>query len=386
MATMADKHDYYEVLGVDRSASKEKIAEAYRKAALKHHPDRNPGDQEAVAKFKEAAEAFEVLSNDEKRATYDRYGHAGLAGVGAGPREYTDVNDIFSAFSDVFGDSLFGDLFGGGRRRGGRRVRKGADVRVDVELDLMEVARGASKTVEFERHQKCSTCGGSGAKPGTRPEVCRYCGGHGQVMQQAGIFSLQTTCPACQGRGSTIREACPTCRGSGFVGQKVTRDVKIPAGVDDQTRLRLHGEGEPSPDGGPPGDVYCFITVKDHPLFQRDAQDLICRIPISYAQAALGTTIDVPTLDGPEPMEIAAGTQSGEIFRRRGRGLPIPRHRGRGDLIVQVYIEVPKKLDAEHQRILRELAELESKQVTPERKSFFAQLKDYFQPGKDTGP
>lgn len=189
-------------------------------------------------------------------------------------------------------------------------------------------------------------------------------------MQQAGIFSLQTTCPACQGRGSTIREACPTCRGSGFVGQKVTRDVKIPAGVDDQTRLRLHGEGEPSPDGGPPGDVYCFITVKDHPLFQRDAQDLICRIPISYAQAALGTTIDVPTLDGPEPMEIAAGTQSGEIFRRRGRGLPIPRHRGRGDLIVQVYIEVPKKLDAEHQRILRELAELESKQVTPERKSF----------------
>ncbi|MEN6492810.1 MAG: molecular chaperone DnaJ, partial [Thermoguttaceae bacterium] len=296
---MADKHDYYEVLGVDRSASKEKIAEAYRKAALKHHPDRNPGDQEAVAKFKEAAEAFEVLSNDEKRATYDRYGHAGLAGAGAGPREYTDVNDIFSAFSDVFGDSLFGDLFGGGRRRGGRRVRKGADLRVDVELDLMEVAHGASKTVEFERHQKCSTCGGSGAKPGTRPEVCRYCGGHGQVMQQAGIFSLQTTCPACQGRGSTIREACPTCRGSGFIGQKVTRDVRIPAGVDDQTRLRLQGEGEPSPDGGPPGDVYCFITVKEHPLFQRDAQDLICRIPLSYAQAALGATIDVPTLDGP---------------------------------------------------------------------------------------
>jgi molecular chaperone DnaJ len=385
MATMADKHDYYEVLGVDRSASKEKIAEAYRKAALKHHPDRNPGDQEAVAKFKEAAEAFEVLSNDEKRATYDRYGHAGLAGAGAGPREYTDVNDIFSAFSDVFGDSLFGDLFGGGRRRGGRRVRKGADLRVDVELDLMEVAHGASKTVEFERHQKCSTCGGSGAKSGTRPEVCRYCGGHGQVMQQAGIFSLQTTCPACQGRGSTIREACPTCRGSGFIGQKVTRDVRIPAGVDDQTRLRLQGEGEPSPDGGPPGDVYCFITVKEHPLFQRDAQDLICRIPLSYAQAALGATIDVPTLDGPEPMEIPAGTQSGEIFRRRGRGLPIPRHRARGDLIVQVYIEVPKKLDAEHRRILRELAELESKQVTPERKSFFAQLKEYFQSGTEAG-
>lgn len=384
MATMADKHDYYEVLGVDRSASKEKIAEAYRKAALKHHPDRNPGDQEAVAKFKEAAEAFEVLSNDEKRAVYDRYGHAGLAGAGAGPREYADVNDIFSAFSDVFGDSLFGDLFGG-HRRGGRRVRKGADIRVDVELDLMEVAHGVTKTVEFDRHQKCSTCGGSGAKPGTQPEVCRYCGGHGQVVQQAGFFSLQTTCPACQGRGSTIREACPTCRGTGFVGQKVTRDIKIPAGVDTQTRLRLQGEGEPSPDGGPPGDVYCFITVKEHPLFQRDGQDLICRIPISYAQAALGATIDVPTLDGPEPMEIAAGTQSGEVFRRRGRGLPVPRHRGRGDLIVQVYIEVPKKLDAEHRRILRELAELESKHVTPERKSFFAQLKEYFQSGKEAG-
>jgi len=384
MATMADKHDYYEVLGVDRSASKDKIAEAYRKAALKHHPDRNPGDQEAVAKFKEAAEAFEVLSNDEKRAVYDRYGHAGLAGAGAGPREYADVNDIFSAFSDVFGDSLFGDLFGG-HRRGGRRVRKGADVRVDVELDLMEAAHGTTKTVEFERHQKCSTCGGSGAKPGTQPEVCRYCGGHGQVVQQAGFFSLQTTCPACQGRGSTIREACPTCRGTGFVGQKVTREVKIPAGIDSQTRLRLQGEGAPSPDGGPPGDVYCFITVKEHPLFQRDGQDLICRIPISYAQAALGATIDVPTLDGPEQMEIAAGTQSGEIFRRRGRGLPIPRHRGRGDLIVQVYIEVPKKLDAEHRRILRELAELESKHVTPERKSFFAQLKEYFQSGKEAG-
>jgi len=383
MATMADKRDYYKVLGVERSASKEKIAEGYRKAALKYHPDRNPGDEEAVARFKEAAEAFEVLSNDEKRALYDRYGHAGLAGAGAGPREFRDINDIFSAFGDIFGDSLFGDLFGG-RRRGGSRVRRGADIRVDIELDLMEVAHGVTKTVQFDRHQRCETCGGSGAKPGTQPEVCRYCGGHGQVVQQAGFFSLQTTCPACQGRGSVIREACPKCRGARVVPQKVTREVKIPAGVDDQTRLRLQGEGESSPDGGPPGDVYCFIRIREHPLFQRDGQDLICQIPIGYAQAALGAVLEVPTLDGPEQLEIPEGTQTSEVFRLRGRGLPATRNRGRGDLLVQVYIEVPKKLNAEHRRILRELAELESVHVSAERKSFFTKLKEYFQSGTET--
>lgn len=375
---MAEKRDYYEVLGVDRSASKEKIAEAYRKAALKYHPDRNPGDPDAVRHFKEAAEAFEVLSNDQKRSLYDRYGHAGLAGAGVAPREFRDVNDIFDAFSDIFGESLFGDLFG--RRRGGRRVHKGADIRVDLVLDLIEVAQGTTKTVRFDRHQRCATCEGTGAKPGTQPEMCRYCGGHGQVTQSAGFFTLQTTCPACHGRGSVVREVCPTCRGGGLVVQSVTREVKIPAGVDNQTRLRLQGEGEPSPDGGPPGDVYCVLKIKEHPLFQRDGQDLICQIPIGYAQAALGATIEVPTLDGPEPLEIPGGTQSGELFRLRGRGLPLPRMRGRGDLVVQVYIEVPKKLDAEQRRLLRELAELENVHVTPQRKSFFTKLRDYFNP------
>jgi len=375
MATMAEKRDYYEVLGVERSASKDKIAEAYRKAALKFHPDRNPGDSEAVAKFKEAAEAFEVLGDEQKRAMYDRYGHAGLAGHGASPREFHDVNDIFDAFGDIFG---FGDLFG--RRRSGRRVRRGADIRVDVTLDLMEIAHGSTKTVTFERHQKCATCGGSGAKPGTSPETCRYCGGVGQVVQSAGFFSLQTTCPGCQGRGSVIRDACPTCRGLGLVAQQVSREVRIPAGVDSQTRLRLQGEGEQSPDGGPPGDVYCFIRVREHALFQRDGQDLICQIPIGYAQAALGATIEVPTLDGPEELEIPEGTQSGELFRLRNRGLPVPRSRNRGDLIVQLVIEVPKKLDAEHRRLLRELAELESVHVTPQRKSFFTKLREYFNP------
>jgi molecular chaperone DnaJ len=378
MVKMAQKRDYYEVLGIERNASKDKIAEAYRKLALKYHPDRNPGDDEAVVRFKEAAEAFEVLGHEEKRTVYDRYGHAGLAGAGAGPREFRDVNDIFDAFSDIFGEGMFGDLFG--RRRGGHRVRRGADVRVDVTLDLLEVAHGATKSVRFDRHQRCSTCGGNGAKPGTQPEMCRYCGGHGQVVQSAGFFSLQTTCPACQGTGRVIREACPKCRGSGFVPEEITRDVKIPAGVDSQTRLRLQGEGEPSPDGGPPGDVYCFIKVKEHPLFQRDGQDLICQIPIGYAQAALGASIEVPTLDGPEELAIPPGTQSGELFRLRGRGLPVPRHRSKGDLVVQVYIEVPRKLDAEHRRVLRELAELENVHVSPDRKSFFSKLKEYFNP------
>ncbi len=378
MVTMAGKRDYYEVLGVDRSASDSQISEAYRKLALKHHPDRNPGDEEAVSHFKEAAEAFEVLSHPEKRARYDRYGHAGLEAGGGAPH-FRDVHEIFEAFSDIFGSGLFGDLFGGGR--GGRRRRAGADVRCDVTLDLREAASGVTKTIQFERHETCSTCAGSGAKPGTEPERCRYCGGRGRVVQSTGIFSLQTTCPACHGEGSVIRHACADCRGSGYVPAKVTREIKIPPGVDSQSRLRIPGEGEPGPNGGPRGDCYCFISVRQHPLFQRDGRHLICQVPISYSQAALGTQISVPTLDGCEELEIPRGTQSGEIFRLKGRGMPDPRHRTRGDLVVQVFIEVPKRLSADHERILRELADVENSNVSPERKSFFAKLKEYFQTG-----
>ena len=380
MATMASKRDYYEVLGVDRSASEDQIAEAYRKLALEHHPDRNPGDEDAVVKFKEAAEAFEVLSHAEKRARYDRFGHAGLEGPGGGAPQFHDVADIFEAFGDIFGGGLFDGIFGGTGRRG-RRVRQGADVRSQIVLDLPEAARGVTKTVEIERPKKCPTCDGTGARPGTQPETCHYCGGRGQVIQSTGIFSLRSTCPSCGGGGSLIRDPCSDCRGSGFVLERVTRDVKIPAGVDTQTRLRLQGEGEPSPDGGPPGDCYCVITVKEHPLFKRDGQHLICQIPIAYSQAALGAKIEVPTLDGPEELEIPAGSQSGDLFRMAGHGMPIPRRRGRGDLIVQVLIEVPKKLTAEHKRILRELAEVENAHVSPERKSFFSKVKDYFQSG-----
>ncbi len=372
---MAEKRDYYEVLGVERNATEAQISEAYRKLALKHHPDRNPGDDEAVVRFKAAAEAFEVLSHPEKRARYDRYGHAGLEGGGA--PHFHDVSDIFNAFGDVFGEGFFSDLFGGG---GGRRARsrKGGDVRCDVTLDLFEAARGTSKVVRFMRHVLCEKCSGSGAKPGTQPETCRYCGGQGRVVQQSGIFAMQTTCPACHGRGRTIRDPCGDCRGSGYVQKKVTRKVDIPAGVDDQTRLRLSGEGEPSPNGGPAGDCYCFISVSEHPLFQRKGQDLLCQIPISYPQAVLGATIDVPTLDGREDMSIPAGTQSGEVFTLKGRGMPDPRYRGRGNLHVQVYIEVPKTLAPEHETAIRQLAEIENTHVSPTRKSFFEKLKELF--------
>jgi molecular chaperone DnaJ len=373
MLTMADKRDYYEILGVDRSANKEQISEAYRKLALKYHPDRNPGDEAAIVKFKEAAEAFEVLNHAEKRAKYDRFGFQGLQGSDA--PHFRDVGDIFDAFGDVFGEGLFGDLFGRGR---GQRVRKGGDVQCQVTLDLLEAAKGASKVVEFERHVVCETCGGSGAKPGTRPEKCSYCGGNGRVVQSSGFFSMQTTCPACRGNGRVIREACPACRGHGYVPRRVNRKVEIPAGVDNGTQLRLSGEGEPSAAGGPPGDCYCAIHVKEHPLFHRDGRELICQVPITYTQASLGTSLNVPTLDGPEEVEVPPGTQPGDVFTLRGRGMPDVRYRGRGDLHVQVTIEVPKRLSERHEELLRELADIENADVSPKRKSFFDKIKELF--------
>ena len=317
MVTMSSKRDYYEVLGVGREAASKEIADAYRKLAIKNHPDKNPGDEEAIVRFKECAEAFEVLGDADKRARYDRFGHAGVEGMGG--HQFSDVNDIFEAFGDIFGGGAFGDLFGGSRRR---RAQKGADVGCEVRLDLLEAARGVTKSVKFERHEKCPDCSGSGAKPGSKPQACKYCGGRGQVVQATGFFRVQTTCPACHGSGEVVKDPCGKCHGSGFVGKLVRRDVAIPAGVDHQMRVRLAGEGEPSPDGGPPGDCYCVIHVDEHPLFQRDGQDLIVRLPIAFSQAALGATVEVPTLEGREPLEIPAGTQPGEVFRLRGRGMP----------------------------------------------------------------
>jgi molecular chaperone DnaJ len=370
---MADKADYYEVLGVPRTASVKEIAAAYRKKAIKYHPDSNPGDDDATQKFKQAAEAYEVLSDADKRARYDRYGHAGLEGSAT---QFHDVEDILEAFGDMFGGGIFGDFFGGGRR--GRRAHRGHDIRCEVTLDLEEAARGVQKTVEFERSRACSQCEGSGAAPGSSRETCRRCGGHGQVVQAAGILRVQTTCPTCRGAGTVVARPCQKCRGSGFVAGRVKRDIPVPAGVDNGIRLRLSGEGEPSPDGGPPGDCYCFIHVREHALFHRDGSHLVLQLPIAYSQAALGATIQVPTLDGPDSLTVPAGTQSGEVFRLRKRGMPDPNGGPRGDLLVQTFIEVPKKLNEDQEVLLRQLAELERADVTPHRRSFLDKLREYF--------
>jgi molecular chaperone DnaJ len=378
---MAAKRCYYEVLGVSRTATEREIADAYRKLAIKYHPDKNPGDDECVKKFKEAAEAFEILRDGEKRARYDRYGHAGVESGGGS--HFTDVNDIFAAFGDIFGDGMFGDLFGGGRR--GSRNRHGADVKCQVTLDLLEAARGVTKTIEFTRHIACEECHGSGARSGTQPEACRYCGGLGQVVQSSGIFRVQTTCPACQGQGTVVKEPCHACRGRGRVARRIRREVNIPAGVDEGTRLRLQGEGDPSANGGPPGDCYCFISIKEHPFFHREGPHLVCQVPITYSQAALGAALEIPTLDGREELKIPPGTQPGDVFKLRGRGMPVPQRRGAGDLVVQVHLEVPKALTARQEELLRELAELEQTNVSPHRKTFFEKLRDYFIPEDGAG-
>ncbi len=377
MATMADKkRDYYEILGVDRSATKEEIARAYRQLAMKYHPDRNPGDQEAVAKFKEAAEAFEVLSDPEKRAIYDRYGHAGLEGTPGGVREFHDVSEIFDAFAEIFGDSFFADFFGFPSSRT-RRARRGQDIVCEVEIDLTEAVQGATKPVRFRRHERCNSCGGSGVAGGARPDTCPYCGGRGRVVQIGGFVRIETTCPTCRGNGWIVRNPCNRCRGSGFELKDVVREVRIPPGATDGTRLRLRGEGEPSPDGGPSGDCFCVVRVKEHPLFRQEGLNLVCEVPISYSQAVLGATIEVPTLEGKESITIPPGTQYGQEFILRGRGLPSLGGKNRGDIVVRVYIDVPRNISPEHERLLRQLAELENAQVSPQRKSFFQKLRDY---------
>jgi len=362
--------DYYEVLGIERSASPSMIAASYRKLAIQYHPDKNPGDEEVIARFKEAADAFDVLSDPEKRARYDRYGHAGLNGPGGG-HHFSDVEDIFSAFGD-----LFGDLFGG--RGGQRRSRKGRDVRCDVSLTLQEAASGIKKTVQFQRHEPCATCQGSGAAPGSSRERCSYCGGHGQVVQQAGIVRVQTVCPACHGEGHSVNTPCRACRGSGQLLKKVKTDVEIPAGVDDGMRVRITGQGEPSATGGPPGDCYCFVSILPHPLFEREGRHLICRMPITYPQAVLGCTLEVPTLNGRSELVIPRGTQTGDVFRLKQHGMPDPRIAGLGDMLVQVNIEVPKKVTEDEEKLLRQLSDLEHKNVAPARMNFIEKVKEYF--------
>ncbi len=370
---MSQKRDYYEVLGVARGATKVEIDRAYRKLAIKYHPDSSKAE-DAVELFKEASEAYEVLGDADKRSRYDRYGHSGVDGGS----QFNDVEDIFEAFGEMFGGGMFGDLFGnrgGGRRR---RSRRGADIRCNVSLTLDEAAKGVSKDISFRRNVLCSTCEGSGAAPGSQPEMCTTCGGLGQVVQSAGILRVQTACPHCGGNGQKISQPCGDCRGSGLQTEQAELTVEIPAGVDDGMRVRVQGEGEASPDGGPPGDCYCFITVKPHQLFKRDGSNLILQLPISYSQAALGAEIEVPTLDGPENLRIEPGTQNGEVFKIAGKGIADPRNGRAGDLLVQVFIEVPKKLSGEQEELLRKLAELDSESVLPHRKTFLEKVADLF--------
>jgi molecular chaperone DnaJ len=373
---MVDQRDYYEVLGVERRATSAQITDAYRKLAIKFHPDKNPGNAEAAARFKEAARAFEVLSDADLRSRYDRFGHAGLQG--GRQHDFNDIGDVFEAFGDLFGGGIFGEAFGGGRKRS-NRPRKGRDVFCQVSLSLVEAARGATTTVAFTRHELCGTCDGSGAKKGTKPQTCDYCGGQGQVIQTAGVFRLQTTCPACRGAGSVIREKCTACGGEGLTEEHVERRVTIPAGVDSDVRVRLAGEGEPGGNGGPPGDCYCVIEIEAHPFLTREGRDLHCEVPITYTQAALGATVDVPTLDGAKPLQIARGTQPGDVIRVRGLGMPEVRGRGVGDLHVHMHVEVPKTLSPKAEALLRDLAAEEHAAVSPRRSSFFSRLAEYFQ-------
>lgn len=377
---MATKRDYYEVLGVSRDAASDEIKKCYKKLALKYHPDRNQGDDAAVEKFKEAAEAYEVLSNDEKRASYNRFGHKGVQGAAGrgGGAAFNDINDIFDVFGDLFG-------MGGGRRRGGGgpRPTQGDSLKTSLDIDLLEAAKGCNKTVEIRRQEACDTCSGSGAKPGSSADTCDYCAGHGQVVQSQGFFRVQTTCPACKGEGKVIRDKCSDCSGAGKIPESLKLDVKVPAGVDTGMTLRLSDEGESGTLGGPRGDLYVEIHVRAHPLFQRDGPDLICEIPLSYTQAALGADIEIPCLEGKTQHHIYPGTQPGEIIRLRGGGMPDPRGGRAGDLLLHVILEVPKKFDAEQEALLRQLAELEQAAVSPHRSSFFNKLKEWFVPADE---
>jgi len=379
---MAQKNqrDYYEVLGVERTASAEQIKSAYRKAAMKWHPDRNPDKKhEAEENFRQASEAYSVLSDTEKRSVYDRFGHAGLTGRGFEAGGFN--SSIFEEFQDIFGD-LFGfdQMFGGGGRRGrGSRGQRGADLRYDMSLTFEEAAAGVSTKIHVTRHENCETCGGTGAKPGSGMAPCRTCGGRGQMSYQQGFFSISRTCPACQGAGQVIREACTDCRGQGRLERERVLEVGVPAGVDSGTRLRMAGQGEPGTNGGPAGDLYIFLEVKEHPFFERRGADLYCTIPVSIAQAALGAKIGIPTMQGEDELDIPEGTQSGQIFRVKGKGLPNP-HGGRGDLYVNIRVVIPSKLSREQRRVIEQLGQalkVENKPVE-RSSSFFDKVKDIF--------
>lgn len=372
------KRDFYEVLGVARNASDDEIKKAYRKLAMKHHPDRNPGDKAAEEKFKEASLAYEVLSDPQKKAAYDQYGHAGVdpnAAAGAGG---------FGAggFADAFGD-IFGEIFGGGRRRERPDAPfRGSDLRYNLEISLEEAARGTTTKLRIPSAEPCSVCHGSGAEPGHKPETCGTCGGAGVVRVSQGFFSLQQTCPTCRGSGKVVKHPCKACHGAGQKKTTKTLEVTIPAGVDTDDRIRLAGEGEPGVNGGPHGDLYVVIQIKPHPVFQRDGADLHCEMPISFATAALGGEIEIPTLDGKAILKIPAETQSGQVFRLKNKGIRPVRGSVTGDLYCHVQVETPVNLTARQRELLREFEEIRVKNASrqsPKEAGFFDRIKAFFE-------
>jgi len=344
------KRDYYEVLGVARKASKDEIKKAYRRLAMKHHPDRNTGDADAEKKFKEAKEAYEALGDEQRRATYDQFGHEGLRGAAGGQGFGAE------GFGDIFGD-VFGDIFGGGRRGGRSQVFRGADLGYELKLDLERAVAGDTVTIDVPTQVACESCDGSGAAKGSEPSRCTTCGGAGQVRVQQGFFSIQQTCPACKGQGTVISDPCKSCDGRGRVAKNRKLSVKVPAGVDDGDRIRLTGEGEAGRNGGPPGDLYVEIRVNRHKIFEREGADLSCEVPISIATAVLGGEVELPTLDGHVSLKIPEGTQSGKVFRLRGKGVTTVREPHKGDLFARVSLETPVNLTSEQEALLREFDE-----------------------------
>jgi molecular chaperone DnaJ len=371
------KRDYYEVLGVSKGASEQEIKSAYRKMALQHHPDRNPGDKQAEDKFKEAAEAYSVLSDGEKRARYDRFGHAGVGAQSGGFGGF-DPN-VFADFSDILGDIFgFGDLFGGSSRRGGR-VQRGSDLRYDLEMSFEDAAFGTKTKIKVPRHEHCAECDGSGAQKGSGPTTCTTCNGYGQVRFQQGFFSITRTCSQCHGSGQMIKNPCQACHGEGRVVREKSLELKIPAGVDNGDKLRVSGEGDAGVKGGPAGDLYVVLRVKEHDFFERQEHDLYCHIPISFPQAALGADINVPTLDGDEAqVSIPAGTQTGSTFRIKGRGISKRGGSARGDLYVMVNIVVPPKLTKEQKEILTKFAGTLPHDNRPIQKKLLERVKEIF--------
>lgn len=348
-----ERRDYYEILGVDQSASDDDVKKSYRRLAMQYHPDRNPGDKKAEEKFKEAAEAYEVLRDAEKRKIYDRYGHEGINGTGF--RGFSGFDDIFTNFSDIFED-VFG--FTGARTRTRSSVRQGADLRYDLKISFMDAVRGTTTQIELEKLERCAECSGTGAAAGTQPESCPRCAGRGTVTQSSGFFTISTTCPQCRGAGRVIKNPCKGCFGTGNARSRKTVSLKIPAGVETGSRLRLRGEGEEGDFGGPSGDLYVFIHVEPHEFFDRDGYDILCQIPISITQAALGATLEVPTVEGKESMKVPRGTQSGRVFRLKSKGVAHLKGLGRGDQVVQVLVKIPTNLTRKQEDLLKEFAKL----------------------------